>query len=57
MKTDEQKASDSDFENPISEDTEKYMALNKLSSLDKSRSSSRTETEDMVALGTKNISI
>ena len=33
------------------------MALNKLTSFDKSRSSSRTETEDTVTLDTKNISI
>ena len=52
MKTDEQKASDSDFENPISEDIEKDTALNKLTSLDKSRSSSITETEDTVTLYT-----
>ena len=57
LKTDEQKASDSEFENPISEDTEKYMALNKLTSLDKSRSISRTETEDTVTLDIKKISI
>ena len=44
LKTDEQKASYSDFENPISEDTERDMALNKLTSLDKSGSSSITET-------------
>ena len=50
MKTDEQKAPDSDFEKSISEDIEKYMALYKLTSLDKSRSSSRTETEDTVKL-------
>ena len=53
LKTDKQKASDSYFEKPISEDIEKYMALNKLPSLDKSRSSSKTETEDTVKLGTK----
>ena len=33
------------------------MALNKLASLDKSGSSSRTETEDTVILETKTISI
>ena len=33
------------------------MALNKLTSLDKSRSSSRTETEDTVTPDTKKISI
>ena len=35
LKTDEQKASDSYFEMPISEDIERDMALNKLNSLDK----------------------
>ena len=57
MKTDKQKVSDSDFEKPISDDIEKDVALNKLTSLDKSRSSSKTETEDTVTLDTKNISI
>ena len=57
LKTDEQKASDSDFEKPLSEDTEKCMALNKLISFDKSRSISRTETEDTVTLYTEKISI
>ena len=33
------------------------MALNKLTSLDKSRSSQRTETEDTVTLDTKKVSI
>ena len=42
LKTDEQKASESDYEKPISEDTENNMELNKLTSLDKSNSSSRT---------------
>ena len=35
LKTDKQKASDSYFENPISKDIEKYMALDKLALLDK----------------------
>ena len=35
LKTDKEKAPDSDFEKPIGEDIEKYMALNKLTSLDK----------------------
>ena len=39
FKTDKQKASYLDFENPLSEDIEKYMALYKLPSLDKSSSS------------------
>ena len=42
LKTDEQKTSDSYFVKPISEDIEKDMALNKATSLDKSRSSSKT---------------
>ena len=53
LKTEEQKASDSYFENPKSEDIEKDMALNKLTLLDKSRSSSKTETEDTVKIDTK----
>ena len=55
LKTDKQKASDLYFESPISKDTEKYMAPNKLNSLDKSRSSSKTETGDTVTLDTKKI--
>ena len=54
LKTDK-KASDSDFKNSISEDTEKDIVLNKLTSLDKPRSYSRTEIEDTVTLDTKNI--
>ena len=50
LKTDKQKASYSDFEKPISEDIEKDKALNKLTSLDKSRSSLRTETENKLTL-------
>ena len=57
LKTDEQKASDSYFKKPIREDEEEDMALNKLTSLDKSRSSSKTETEDTVKLDTKHISM
>ena len=57
LKTDKQKASYSYFEKPISEDIEKDTALNKLTSLDKSRSSSETETKDMVKLDTKKRSI
>ena len=53
LKTDKQKASDSYFEKPISKDTEKDMALNKLTSLDKSSSSSRTEIEETVTTDTK----
>ena len=57
LKTYEQKASDLDFEKPISEDKEKYLAPNKLTSLDKSKSSSRTEKEDTVTLDTRKRSI
>ena len=53
LKTDEEKASDSDFENPIRKGVERDMALNKLTSLDKSRSSSKTEIEETVTLDTK----
>ena len=38
LKTDQQKASHTKNEHPIRKDSEKSMALNKLSSLDKSRS-------------------
>ena len=53
LKTNQQQASHTKNENPISNDSDKYMALNKLTSLDKSRSSSRTETEDTVIPETK----
>ena len=53
LKTDKQKASNSYFENPIREDIEKDMALNKSPSLDKSRYSQKSETEDTVKLYTK----
>ena len=53
LKTDKQKASVSGFKKPISEDIETDMALNKLTSLDKSRSYSKTETGDTVTLDTK----
>ena len=43
LKTDKQKAPDSYVENTLSKDKEKDTALNKLPSLDKSRSSSKTE--------------
>ena len=39
FKTDQQKASHTKYENPISKDSEKDMSLNKLTSLDKSGSS------------------
>ena len=53
LKTDKQKASNSYSEKPLSKDKEKYMALNKLPSLDKSMSSSKNETENTVKLDTK----
>ena len=52
LKTEKQKASDSYSENPLIND-KKDMALNKLPSLDKSRSSSKTDTENTVKLDTK----
>ena len=42
LKTDEQKLLDSVFKKPISEDIEKDMVLNRLTSLDKSRYYLRT---------------
>ena len=57
LKTDQQKASHTEFEKRTSKDIEKNMALIKLTSLDKSMSSSRTETEDTVTPDTKTRSI
>ena len=48
LKTDKEQASKTKNENPISNKSNKEMTLDKSSSLDKSRSSSRTETEDTV---------
>ena len=42
LQIEKQKAPESYSENPLSKDKEKYMALNKLPSLDKSGSSSKT---------------
>ena len=53
LQTEKQKVSESYYENPLSKDKEKDMALNKLSSLDKSGSASKTETEHTVKLDTK----
>ena len=53
LKTGQQKTSHTKYEKPISKYSEKDMALNKLSSLDKSRSYSRTEKEDTVTPETK----
>ena len=44
LKTDQQETSQTKNENLISNDSDKDMALNKLTSLDKSRYYSRTET-------------
>ena len=44
LKTDQQEASKTENEKPIRNDSDKDMALNRLTSLDKSRYSSRTET-------------
>ena len=57
LKTDQHESSQTENEKAISNDSYKYMALNKLTSLDKSRSSSRTETEDTVKSQTKTRSI
>ena len=57
FKTDQQEASQTENENPISNDSEKYMALNKFTSLDKSGSSFRTETIDTLKPQTKTRSI
>ena len=57
LKTEKQKSSESYYENPLSKDKEKDMALNKVSSLNKSRSTLETETENTVKLDTKNISL
>ena len=57
LKTDQQKASQTENENPIRSDSDKDMELNKLTSLDKSRSSSGTKTEDTVKPQNKTRSI
>ena len=48
LKIDKQQASQSKNEKPIINESDKDMALDKSSPLDKSGSSSRTETEDTV---------
>ena len=57
LKTDKQEASQTENEKPISNESDKDMALNKLTLLDKSGSSSRTEREDTVKPQNKTISI
>ena len=53
LQIEKQKVSGSYSEKPLSKDIEKDMAMNKLPSLDKSRSSSKTETENTLKLDTK----
>ena len=55
LQTEKPKASESYSEKLLCKDKEKEMALNKLPSLDKSGSSSKTETENTVKLDTKKI--
>ena len=57
LKIDQQEASQTENENPISNDSDKDMALKRLTLWDKSRSSSRTETEDTVKPQNKTRSI
>ena len=57
LQTEKQKLSYSYSEKPLIKDKEKDMALYKLPSLDKSRSSSKTETENTLKLDTKKIII
>ena len=52
LQIEKEKASDSYSEKPLRKNTEKDMALNKLTSLDKSGSSSKTETENTLKLDT-----
>ena len=57
LKTDKQEASKTKNKKPKSNESDKYTALNKLTSLDKSGSCSRTETEDTVKKQNKTGSI
>ena len=57
LKRDKQEVSQTENKKPIINESEKDKALNKLTSLDKSRSSSITETEDTVIPETKTGSI
>ena len=57
LKTYQQEASQTKNYKPISNDSDKDIALNKFNSLDKSRSSLRTETEDTVEPQNKTRSI
>ena len=53
LQTEKQKASQSYSEKPLSKDKDKDMAQNKVPSLDKSGSASKTETEHTLKLYTK----
>ena len=57
LQTEKQKASESYSENPLSKDKDKDIAQNKVPSLYKSGSASKTETEHTVKLYTKKISL
>ena len=57
LKTDKQEASQTENKKTINNESDKDTALNKLNSLDKSRSYSRTETEDTVKSKNKTRSI
>ena len=57
FKTNQQEALQTKNKNPINNESDKDMALNKLTSLDKSMYSSITETEDTVIPQTKTRSI
>ena len=53
LQIEKQKASESYYEKPLSKDKDKDMAKNKVPTLDKSGSDSKTETEHTVKLDTK----
>ena len=53
LQTEKQKASESYSEKTLSKDKDKDIAQNKVPSLDKSGSASKTETEHIVKLDTK----
>ena len=55
LQTEKQKSSDSYYKKPLIKDKDKDMAINKLPSLDKLRSYSKTETETTLKLDTKKI--
>ena len=53
LQTEKKKASESYSEKPLSKDKDKDMAQNKVPSLDKSGSTSKTETEHTVKIDSK----